>query len=145
MVIGACAGSTGGGLKCARVLILIKGIKRNITQILRPRRVEAVRISGKAIDEKVISNTNSYFAAYIAIMFVSFLLISIDGFSVTTNLSAVLACLNNIGPALGKAGPMLNYNCFSPFGKILLAFAMLFGRLEVYPMLVLFVPAAWKK
>ncbi len=145
MVIGACAGSTGGGIKCARVLILIKGIKRNITQILRPRRVEAVRISGKAIDEKVISNTNSYFAAYIAIMFVSFLLISIDGFSVTTNLSAVLACLNNIGPGLDAVGPAMNYSAFGVFSKIILIFDMLIGRLEIFPILVLFGPSAWKK
>ncbi len=145
MITGACAGSTGGGLKCARVLILLKGIKRNVSQVLRPRRVQSLRISGKAVDERVISNTNAYFAAYMAIIGLSFLLISVDGFSVTTNISAVLACFNNIGPGLDAVGPSLSYASYGVFSKIVLILDMLAGRLEIFPILVLFAPATWKR
>ena len=145
MIIGASAGSTGGGLKCARVLLLIKGIKRNIAQILHPRKVETVRVNGKAIDEKIIANTNAYFATYIVILAISFLIVSLDEFSVTTNFSSVVACLNNIGPGLDSVGPTHTYAAFSTVSKIILIIDMLAGRLEIFPILVLFFPSSWRK
>ncbi len=145
MVIGACAGSTGGGIKCARVLLLWKSLRRNIRQALNPRKVMVVRSSGKTIDEKILSNTNAYLAAYVFLMIVSCLLISLDGYSVGTNLSAVLACFNNIGPGIEVVGPACNYGSFSDLSKYVLIVDMLAGRLEIFPILVLFSRSAWKR
>lgn len=145
MVIGACAGSTGGGIKCARVLLLWKSLRRNIRQALNPRKVMVVRSSGKTIDEKVLSNTNAYLVAYVFLMIVSCLLISLDGFSVGTNLSAVLACFNNIGPGIEAVGPTCNFGAFSDLSKFVLIADMLAGRLEIFPILVLFSRSAWKR
>ena len=104
-----------------------------------------IHMDGEAVGEETVDSVSAFLLVYVMLFVGAVLLLSLDHLDFTTTFSAVAACLNNIGPALGKAGPMLNYNCFSDFGKILLSFAMLFGRLEVYPMLVLFVPAAWKK
>lgn len=145
MMIGACAGSTGGGLKCARVLILFKSLRRNLKQTLHPKKVQVIRCDGRIIDEKVITNTNIYLASYIFIVVTSFLLISLNGFSLTTGFSAVLACVNNIGPGFDVVGPMANFSVFSPLSKLVLIFDMLAGRLEIIPMLVLFERSTWKK
>ncbi len=145
MIIGACAGSTGGGLKCARVLLLFKGIGRTVKRILSPQRIEKVRINGNVVADDVIQNTNVYFVIYFIITVLSFLLISIDGFSVTTNFSAVLACVNNIGPGLESVGPAMNYSAYSAFSKIILSANMLIGRLEIYPILIFFSRHTWKK
>ena len=144
MVVGACAGSTGGGLKVARQLLLLKGVRRNIRRMLNPRRVEVVRNNGTAVDEKILDNTNAYFAAYVLIIFAIFIIISLDGFSVATNFSAVLCTFNNIGPGLEAVGPTCNFAAFSPFSKLVLSWAMLAGRLEIFPMLVLFSKNTWK-
>ena len=144
MVVGACAGSTGGGLKVARLLLLLKGVRRNIRRMLNPRRVEVVRNNGTAVDEKILDNTNAYFAAYVLIIFAIFIIISLDGFSVATNFSAVLCTFNNIGPGLEAVGPTCNFAAFSPFSKLVLSWAMLAGRLEIFPMLVLFSKNTWK-
>ena len=145
MVVGACAGSTGGGLKVARLLLLLKGVRRNIRRMLNPRRVEVVRNNGTAVDEKILDNTNAYFAAYVLIIFAVFILISLDGFSVATNFSAVLCTFNNIGPGLEAVGPTCNFSAFSPFSKLVLSWAMLAGRLEIFPILVLFSRDTWKQ
>jgi trk system potassium uptake protein TrkH len=145
MVTGACAGSTCGGFKCARVLLMFKDIKRNIGKVLHPNRVEVVRVNGKPVDEKVMSNTNAYIAAYAAILFCSTLLISFDGHSLETNLTAVLACFNNIGPGLNAVGPACNYGFFSVFSKIILIVDMLAGRLEIFPIMVLFSKSLWSR
>jgi len=144
MVVGACAGSTGGGLKVARLLLLLKGVRRNIRRMLNPRRVEVVRNNGAAVDEKILDNTNAYFAAYVLIIFAIFIIISLDGFSVATNFSAVLCTFNNIGPGLEAVGPTCNFAAFSPISKLVLSWAMLAGRLEIFPMLVLFSGNTWK-
>jgi len=144
MVVGACAGSTGGGLKVARLLLLLKGVRRNIRRMLNPRRVEVVRNNGTAVDEKILDNTNAYFAAYVLIIFAIFIIISLDGFSVATNFSAVLCTFNNIGPGLEAVGPTCNFAAFSPISKLVLSWAMLAGRLEIFPMLVLFSRNTWK-
>ena len=145
MAIGACAGSTGGGLKVARVLLLMKSLRRNVSQILRPQKVQVIRVNDKPISEKVISNVGAYFFVYIAIMVVSFLIVSLDGFSVTTNVSVVVSALNNMGPGLDAAGPTCNFAGFSVLSKIVLIIDMLAGRLEIFPILVLFLPHAWKR
>ena len=145
MIFGACAGSTGGGIKAARVLLMFKASKRGVRRMLRPRSVAAVHMDDQVVSEDVIQNTYSYFAIYVLIAISSMLLISIDEYSVETNITAVLACLNNIGPGLDMVGPAANYGHFSSFSKLVLSFNMLAGRLELFPVLMLFVPVAWKK
>ena len=145
MVIGACAGSTGGGLKCARALLLFKGLKRNIHQVLHHRRVQAIRINDQVVDEKVLDNANAYLSAYVIILFLSFLVISLDGYSIGTNFSAVLACFNNIGPGLEAVGPTCNFGGYSALSKLVLILDMLAGRLEIFPILVLFSHSTWKR
>ncbi len=143
MVVGACAGSTGGGLKCGRMLLLLKSLRRNVRQILHPQKVQVVRVNGQMIEEKVLDNTNAYLAAYFFIVIFSFIAISIDGFSPTTNFSAVLACFNNIGPGLEIVGPTCNYGGYSLLSKVILIIDMLAGRLEIFPILILFSRSTW--
>ncbi len=145
MVVGACAGSTGGGLKCSRVLLLFKSLRRNIRQVLNPRKVQVVKNNGQTVDERVLTNTNAYLAAYVIIVIISYLLISLDNFSIGTNLSAVLACFNNIGPGLEQVGPMCNFSGFSDFSKFVLILDMLAGRLEIFPILALLSRSAWRR
>ena len=145
MVVGASAGSTGGGLKVGRLLLLLKGVRRNIRQMLHPRKVEVVRNNGTVVDQKILDNTNAYLAAYVVILFVVFLIISLDGFSTGTNFSAVLCTFNNIGPGLEAVGPTCNFSAFSDLSKLVLSWAMLAGRLEIFPILVLFSGDTWKK
>lgn len=145
MMIGACAGSTGGGIKCARVLLLLKGVRRNISQMLHPQKVQVIRVNGKVVDERILSNTNSYLAVYLVILIVSFLLLGLDEFSITTNFSAVMACFNNIGPGFDAVGPTCNFSIFSPLSKIILIIDMLAGRLEIFPILILLAPKTWKR
>ena len=145
MVIGACAGSTGGGFKVARVLLLFKSLRRNIRKILNPQKVQVVRNNGKPVSETVLDNTNAYLAAYVVIVILSFLIISLDGFSTGTNLSAVLACFNNIGPGLEAVGPTCNFAAYSTLSKFVLILDMLAGRLEIFPLLVLLSRSAWKQ
>ena len=143
MVSGACAGSTGGGMKVARILLIFKGLRRNIRQMLSPRKVEVVRNNGAIVDEKTLANTNAYLSAYIIIIFAVFLIISLDGFSVGTNFSAVLCTFNNIGPGLEAVGPMCNFSGYSDLSTLVLSWAMLAGRLEIFPILVLFSKDTW--
>lgn len=145
MMLGACAGSTGGGFKCGRALLVLKGLRRSVRQIVHPGKVEVVRINGRAVEEKVLENTNAYLAAYTLIIVASFFLVSVDGFSVTTNLSAVLACFNNIGPGFEMVGPTCNFSGFSMFSKLVLIMDMLAGRLEIFPILILFSRTTWGK
>ena len=144
MVIGASAGSTGGGIKVARVLLFFKSLRRNIRKILNPRKVMVVRNNGRAVDEKVLDNTNAYLAAYVIILIICYLVISLDGLDIGTNISAVLACFNNIGPGLEQVGPMCNFSAYGGLSKIMLSLAMLAGRLEIFPILVLQSRSAWK-
>ena len=145
MLVGACAGSTGGGFKVARLLLVTKSLRRNIRKILYPRKVEMVRNNGEKVDESILTNTNTYLAAYVIIIFLSFLVISLDNFSVTTNFTAVLACFNNIGPGLEAVGPTCNFSAYSDLSKLVLSFDMLAGRLEIFPMLVLFSSSTWRR
>ena len=143
MIVGACAGSTGGGLKVARLLLLTKNLGRNIRQTLSPRKVLVVRNNSSVVDEKILANTNAYLAAYVIILFVSFMIISLDNFSIGTNFTAVLACFNNIGPGLEAVGPTCNFSGYSTLSKLVLCFDMLAGRLEIFPILVLLSKNTW--
>ncbi len=145
MVVGASAGSTGGGLKVSRLLLLLKGLRRNIRQMLNPRKVEVVRNNGSIVDEKILANTNAYLAAYILILFGIFTVISLDGYSIGTNFSAVLCTFNNIGPGLEAVGPTCNFSIYSDLSTLVLSWGMLAGRLEIFPMLILFSKNTWKR
>ncbi len=145
MIVGACAGSTGGGLKCQRFLLLYKSMRRNLQQSMYPNKVQVLTVSGQPVSEKLISSTHSYLTAYVLILLVSVLLISIDGFATDTNLSAVLACFNNIGPGLNGVGPTCNYSEFSILSKIVLIADMLAGRLEIFPILTLMSFRTWNR
>lgn len=144
MILGASAGSTGGGFKCGRALLVMKSLHRSVRQVVHPQKVEVVRLNGHTVDEKVLQNTNAYLAAYAIVTVLSFLLISVDGFSITTNLSAVLACFNNIGPGFEAVGPTCNYAAYSGFSKLVLTWDMLAGRLEIFPILILVTRSTWR-
>ena len=145
MVVGASAGSTGGGLKVARLLLLMKGTRRNIHRMLNHRKVELVRNNGSVVDEQILDNTNAYLSAYVIILFAIFAVISLDGFSTGTNFSAVLCTFNNIGPGIEAVGPTCNFSAYSDLSKLVLSWGMLAGRLEIFPMLILFSRGTWKK
>ena len=145
MLVGACAGSTGGGLKCARLLLLMKNLGRNIQQTVRPRQVQVVRSNGRTVDERILANADAYLAAYVIIIFLSYMVISLDDFTFGTNFTAVLACFNNIGPGLEAVGPTCNFAAYSTLSKLVLCFDMLAGRLEIFPILALMSPMVWKK
>ncbi|MBE6912572.1 MAG: TrkH family potassium uptake protein [Ruminococcaceae bacterium] len=145
MFIGACAGSTGGGIKVSRILIMFKSLKREFFVLIHPRSVKTIRISGKKIDDETVKKVNSYMICYILLFFISFLIISFDNFGFETNFTAVAATLNNIGPGLGAVGPAGNFAAFSPLSKIVFAIDMICGRLELFPILILFLPHTWKK
>ena len=145
MVVGACAGSTGGGLKVARLMLLMKGLRRNIRQMLNPRKVQVIRNNNSVVNERVLANTNAYLAAYVIIILVEFLIISLDGFSIGTNISAVICTFNNIGPGFEAVGPMCNFAGYSGLSKFVLSLGMLAGRLEIFPILVLFSRSTWKR
>ena len=146
MFSGACAGSTAGGLKISRVVLLFKTVRREIRHMLHPRAVTSVRFEGKPVDNTTLISVISYFAIYIGLFAAFWFLVSFQpGFDGVSNFSAVAACYNNIGPGLNLVGPTLGYWHYTPFIKIVLAFAMLFGRLEIYPMLITLSPSTWLK
>ncbi len=145
MFVGACAGSTGGGIKVSRLLILGKTLGKELKQALHPQVVAPVRMDGKLLNHETIRTTNVFMAAYIFIFVASFLLISLNGYDMVTNFTSVAATLNNIGPGLNQVGPMMNFGGYSNPAKLVLIFDMLAGRLEIFPMLVLFMPDTWRK
>lgn len=145
MFVGACAGSTGGGFKISRVIILFKTIRKELTMIIHPRMIKKIKIDGHTLSHEVLRATNVFLAVYIVILTVSVLLVSLDDFGFATHFTAVAATLNNIGPGLEMVGPARNFSLFSPFSKCVLIFDMLAGRLELFPMLILLVPSCWKK
>ncbi len=143
MFVGACAGSTGGGIKVSRVAIAVKTVKKELSSLIHPRSVKVLKYEGKAIEHTVLRSINTYLIAYMLIFALSTLLISLDNFDSTTNFTAVAATLNNIGPGLAKVGPACNFGIYSPFSKYVLMFDMLAGRLELFPMMLLFSPKTW--
>lgn len=145
MIIGACAGSTGGGLKVSRIILLFKTFAQEMKHLLHPRAVTTVRLENAAVNNSIVINTLVYFSLYIFITIISTLIISLDGFDFTTNITAEIACFNNIGPGLGMVGPTGNFSAYSPLSKMVLTFNMLLGRLEIFPIIVFFSPGSWKK
>ena len=145
MFCGACAGSTGGGIKVSRLLLMVKMVKKETHRMLHPRAVSLIKMDGKVVSEDTLSGVMAYMLTYIGIMAVSVLLLAIDGFDLESTTTAMVACLNNIGPGLGMVGPSGNFSEFSILSKLVLSADMLFGRLEIFPMLMLFTPALWKR
>ncbi len=145
MFIGGCAGSTAGGFKISRVVMLFKTIKRELQRLLHPRAVATIRLDGKRVDEKTISSLGSYLAIYVLFFCVVVFLLGFDAFDLETNISVAASCVNNIGPGLGAAGPAASYAEFSAFSKMLLSATMLLGRLEIIPLVLTFSPSTWTK
>lgn len=145
MLVGAMAGSTGGGIKTIRVVIMFKAIKREINKLLHPRRIQSVKIDGRTIEENTITGVFLFMGAYAIVGLIAVFIVSIDNFDFTTTITSVIATLSNIGPGLELVGPTGNFGMFSGLSKIVLSFCMLAGRLEFYPMLILFSPSLWRK
>ena len=145
MFIGACAGSTGGGLKISRLIVLAKASSCELRRIARPRSVNRVRLEGKTLDDNSVHDILVFFLMYISLLLLSAFLISFDGFDIATTFTAALTCISNVGPGLDLVGPTGNFAIFSPFSKLVLSFAMLLGRLEIFPLIVLLSKSTWKK
>jgi trk system potassium uptake protein TrkH len=145
MIIGACAGSTGGGLKVSRVAILVKSAGADLKRLVYPNAVRTIRMDGRPVSSELVDQVRCYFFVYSFIALVSILLVALDGYDASTTISAVMATYNNIGPGLGLVGPIGNFSVFSPLSKIVLSLDMLLGRLELYPILALMMPGAWRR
>ena len=145
MFIGACAGSTGGGIKVSRLVVLYKGATHEMKRALHPKQVKKISMDGRIVEHEVVRNTNAYLVIYLLIFIASLFLVSLSCEDMVTNFTAVAATFNNIGPGLGKVGPAGNFAFYSDFSKLVFIFDMLAGRLELFPMLILFRPATWKK
>ena len=145
MFIGACAGSTGGAIKCSRLLLLLRSIRREVRQVIHPREVNVVKLDGQVVDEGNLRSVHIFIGAYMLIMLLAVLLVSLDDFSMVTNFSAVASCIGNVGPGLEGVGPMSSYAAYSGFSKLVLSLCMIIGRLEVLPVMVLFSASAWKR
>lgn len=145
MVIGACAGSTGGGMKVSRIMILCKSCRSEVGKLLNPREVKVMTMDGKRVPENTIRGVFAYSIAYVLILVFSILLVSLDNFDFTTTVTAVFATMNNIGPGLGAVGPAGNFADFSMLSKIVMSLDMLFGRLEIFPLMILLLPSTWRR
>ncbi|MBQ3150073.1 MAG: TrkH family potassium uptake protein [Clostridia bacterium] len=145
MFVGACAGSTGGGIKVSRLILLIKGGRRDIRKAINPRSVETVKLDRVSVNEQIVRSVSVFFGMYMIVIAASALLLAIDGHDIVTTITAVIACVGNIGPGLAEVGPAGNFADFSVFSKLVLCFDMLAGRLELIPMLMLFSPYAWSR
>ena len=145
MFIGACAGSTGGAIKCSRLLLLLRSIRREVRQVIHPREVNVVKLDGQVVDEGNLRSVHIFIGAYMLIMLLAVLLMSLDDFSMVTNFSAVASCIGNVGPGLEGVGPMSSYAAYSGFSKLVLSMCMIIGRLELLPVMVLFSANAWKR
>lgn len=144
-ILGACAGSTGGGIKVSRVIILVKSAYREIKRIVHPRSVNLIKLDGAKIEEDIISGVTGYIVVYLLLLLGSFILISLDNYDFITSLTSVVTCLGNVGPGFAMVGPEENFLFFSGFSKVVLCMDMLLGRLEIFPIIMLFTPSIWKK
>ena len=145
MFIGGCAGSTGGGLKLSRVMLFIRTAAADVGRVVNPRRVNRVEMDGKRVTPETTGAVYAYVALVMLILLGCTALVSLDGYDFSTNFTAALSCISNVGPGLGRIGPSGNFAIFSSFSKIVMAITMLFGRLEIYAMLILFIPSTWKR
>lgn len=145
MLVGACAGSTGGGMKCARILLLVKSMFREIRQSIHPRSVNVVKLDGQVVDERDLRKSHVFLSAYFFLLILGVLIVSLDNFSFTTTVTSVITCLSNVGPGLAAVGPMSSFSALSDLSKLVLSLLMVIGRLEFFPVLVLFSRSAWKR
>ena len=145
MLVGACAGSTGGGMKVSRIMILIKSCRCEVSRLLHPREVKVMTMDGKRVPDSTVRGVQAYCTAYVLITVSSILLVALDNFDFTTTVTAVIATLNNIGPGLGMVGPAGGFAAFSPLAKVVMTLDMLFGRLELFPLLILLSPRTWRR
>ena len=144
-ILGACAGSTGGGIKVSRLIILLKLAYREIRHIVHPRSVNLIKLDGYKVEEDVVRGVTGYIVVYVLLLLGSFILISFDNYDFTTSLTSVITCLGNVGPGFAMVGPVENFSFFSGFSKLVLCFDMLVGRLEIFPIIMLFAPSIWRK
>jgi trk system potassium uptake protein TrkH len=145
MLVGACAGSTGGGLKVSRLTLAIKTVHKELTSYIHPKSVKKLQMEGKPIEHDVLRSVNVYFISFIIVFGISMFLVSLEGYDLVTNFTAVAAMIGNTGPGLALVGPSHNFGFFNPFTKYVLMFDMLAGRLELFPLLILFHPDLWKQ
>ena len=145
MFVGACAGSTGGGIKVSRFVIVFKTVGKELRSYIHPKSIQKINIDGKPIVHEVLRSVNVYLVTFLVVFVCSVFLISFDGKDLITNFTAVAATINNIGPGLNLVGPTQNFGMFSPFAKFILMFDMLAGRLELFPLLILFYPSVWRE
>ena len=145
MFIGACGGSTGGGLKVSRVIVMLKRVKRELIKMVHPRTVRVIRLEGKALESEQVNGIFTFVITYLLIIVAACLVVSLDGFDFETTFTSVLSCMSNIGPGTGLVGPMGNFGGFSGFSKLVLSLVMLLGRLEIYPLLLCFAPVLYRK
>lgn len=143
MFIGACAGSTGGGMKVSRILLLFRSCRQGISRMLHPNAVTTVHMDKKPVDVSVLRDVSVYLVCYLLIFCASFLALSLDSFSIETSFSSVASCMNNVGPCMGEIGAVGNYSGYNWFSKLVLSMDMFFGRLEIFPLLILFSPSVW--
>ena len=145
MFCGACAGSTGGGMKCSRILLLLRAVRREVHKVINPRRVEVIKLEGKTVEESTLHSTLVFIGCYFAIILGATLVVSLDNYSFATSFSAALTCVSNVGPGLDLIGPSGNFSTLSDLSKLVLSLCMITGRLEILPILVLFSRTAWRK
>ena len=145
MLCGACAGSTGGGMKCSRILLNLRCLFREIRQIIHPRSVSVVKLDGKVVEENTLRSVTLFTGCYFAVILLGTLVVSLDNFSFATSFTAALTCVSNVGPGLDMVGPSGNFSAFSPLSKLVLSACMIIGRLEIFPILVLFSRGAWRR
>ena len=145
MFCGACTGSTGGGLKVGRIIILIKTFIRELRRAVNPRRIKCIKLDGAVIDKEITSTTSAYFVVYMFLIAISTFLIAFDNFDMTAAVTSTISCMNNIGPGLSNTGMISHFADFSNFSKIVLTADMIIGRLEIFPIIILFLPSTWKK
>ena len=145
MVVGACSGSTGGGIKVSRLVVTVKALRREMKHLARPRHIAVIKLDGKTVAESTVHNALVFLAAWVLILILSVLIVSVDGFDVSTSITSVLACIGNVGPGLGAVGPTGSFAGFSALSKIVLTLDMLIGRLEIFPVLILLSRNTWKK
>ena len=146
MFIGSCAGSTAGGIKVVRINMVAKMSRRNVLATGRPKKMDVIRLDGRAVDENIVSQVAQFVLMYVALVLLGGFLLALDGkFDAISNLTASLTCVSNVGPGLGAVGPVENFASFGIWGKVICSFLMLFGRLELLPMFILFTRSAWRK
>ena len=145
MIVGACAGSTGGGMKVSRVVILVRNARQNLARMLHPRSVRVVHFEGKPVERTTLEGLSTYVTLYFIVILLGFLILCLDAFDFETNLSAIVSCFNNIGPGFGAVGPAMSYAEYSVVSKLVLSVAMLLGRVEIIPILIAVSPSTWLK